>query len=638
MPTPTAPTPQNEPLKDLRQLKRRAKELLRAYREGETDAVSLVDAHFDAADRTTFRLAQAQLVLARHLGFSSWARLRDAAGATAEPRHPRTKPAEMRGRYVYDVDAVDGDQAWALFQACRDGNTSAVRALLEADPNLVHAQYWYTQPIHFAVYANQPEVLRVLLDAGTEPGRTRFMDSGWNKLLEYSETMGFEAVHGTLVECARTRFGYDPDFTQLRDAIVSRERERIGAVLGQRDDLARACDAQGNNVFHWAVMTRQPELFARFRQLGADPNHRRSDGQTPAHLLFNGDYAFRTWRELQAVRHADQTTTLHALLDAGATADLSVACARGDIDRVNDLLTANPESARLLDSGRRSPLMYAARAGHLDIVRTLLHHGAHPNQPEELASQGHALWMACATGRADIVKLLLDHGANPNATPDSSDSCLGITRSRAGDAAGEIERLLRARGATIPMWHMSNDDLRRALTSGAPVTGEFWFAEEVLARNDLALTELLLDHDPDVVNRLHGGTLRLGSSDVAITENAVLRRLLDAGFDPNRAGWLGKTALHHYAGRGETGNALLVIEYGADIDAVDDEFHGTPLAWAAAAGHEGTVRMLLEHGANPSIPATLPRATPAARARVAGHDAVARLVEAALGGAFGGPP
>ena len=123
----------------------------------------------------------------------------DCVGLIARlDRRSRTPPAEMSGRYLYDVDPVDGEEAWALFEACRDGDLARVSALIEHDPALVHAQYWYTQPIHFAVYANRPAVVRALLDAGAEPGRTRFMDSGWKKLVRRAAAMGFREVRGIL--------------------------------------------------------------------------------------------------------------------------------------------------------------------------------------------------------------------------------------------------------------------------------------------------------------------------------------------------------------------------------------------------------------------------------------------------------
>ena len=100
------------------------------------------------------------------------------------------------------------------------------------------------------------------------------------------------------------------------------------------------------------------------------------------------------------------------------------------------------------------------------------------------------------------------------------------------------------------------------------------------------------------------------------------------GFDPNRPDWLGKTALHHYSQRGDVGNALLVIEGGADIDAVDDQFHGTPLAWAARANQKGTVRLLLDHGANPDLPLKPLQARPLACARAAGYEEIAALLTA----------
>lgn len=531
------------------------------------------------------------------------------------------------GSYVYDVDPVDGAQAWGLFEACRDGDEARVRELTTEDPNLVHAQYWYTQPIHLAVYANQPAVVRMLLEAGAEPGRTRFMDSGWSKLLRRATRYGFDEVRAVLVDAAGRRFGYAPDFDVLRRAMASRERREVDAVLGRTPGLARAADIMGRNAVHWAVMTRQPELVAPLCALGADPDHRRSDGQTPSHILFNGDYEYRVWRELKGFDHAADDAVLQALADAGARADLSVACATGDLGLARELLVDAPGATRSLDSGRRSPLGYAARAGHEDVVVLLLRHGVDPNQPEELAPRGHALWHACARGHVAVAEVLLSYGADPNSAPDSSDSCLGIVRSRQGDEARRIEVLLLAHGAETPAWHMTNGELAAALEAREPSVHVPWFAEEVLARNDLALADLLLEADPEAARRLNGATLRMGDPDRAISDLDLIRRLLAAGFDPNRPGWLGQTALHHYAGRGETEAVKLLLDHGADPNVLDDEHRGTPLAWAAAAGRRAAAALLLAQGADPTLPRDLPPATPLERARASGHNHVAAMLE-----------
>src|SRR4051812_5104888 len=61
---------------DLDQIKHQAKELLAAFRAGEPAAMAEVQAHYRGADPQRFALNEAQLVLARAYGFSSWPNLK----------------------------------------------------------------------------------------------------------------------------------------------------------------------------------------------------------------------------------------------------------------------------------------------------------------------------------------------------------------------------------------------------------------------------------------------------------------------------------------------------------------------------------------------------------------------------------
>ena len=60
---------------DLNQLKRQAKELLKAFQAGDRATVEEVNKHYRDADASKFALHDAQLVIARAYGFESWLRL-----------------------------------------------------------------------------------------------------------------------------------------------------------------------------------------------------------------------------------------------------------------------------------------------------------------------------------------------------------------------------------------------------------------------------------------------------------------------------------------------------------------------------------------------------------------------------------
>src|SRR5437773_7029552 len=111
MPSRSLPTRTLREHPALDQLKRQAKELLDAFRAGESDAVAEVYRHYRGADPTTFAPHDAQLVIARAYGFDSWPKLK-----------------------AY----VDGVTVAGLAGAVRAGDIAKVRAMLAARPELVH--------------------------------------------------------------------------------------------------------------------------------------------------------------------------------------------------------------------------------------------------------------------------------------------------------------------------------------------------------------------------------------------------------------------------------------------------------------------------------------------------------------------
>lgn len=97
----------------LAQLRKQAKELLKSYRAGNDAAVAEVERFEWKPDPAKFALADAQRVLARSYGFSSWPNLKEH---------------------------VEGINIAAFSAAVEAGDVAAVRKLAKARPELVNTQ------------------------------------------------------------------------------------------------------------------------------------------------------------------------------------------------------------------------------------------------------------------------------------------------------------------------------------------------------------------------------------------------------------------------------------------------------------------------------------------------------------------
>lgn len=538
-----------------------------------------------------------------------------------------TQPASMKTKtYVSGVDVLNGHDAWAMFTACASGDIDRVRKLLEKNPQLVNAQFWYQFPIHFAVRDGNTELVEFLLNHGADAGQSTFTYNSWPKLLDVARARGFRDIEAQLVRKLKMTFRYSPDFEALKDAIISRDVRKVGVLVRSQPKLLRASDALGNTSLHWSVITRQRKLIERFADLGAPMEAQRADGQTPLLLATSGcaDYWYRETRVRNHPSLRNPWVIVGSLLAKGADYSISTAAAAGDQERIEELLAKDVSLAARHNSARISPLTYAAEQGHTHIVALLLENGADPNIPEEGAPHGRALFSACQSNRLQTAQLLVECGANPNAGLDSCGCCLTICEAYHGSAAKPLQKLLRAHGAVQPPYAMSRRELKQALRENHEATRHDEFPGNVMAKCDEELLDLFLANDATIVQTAGawGGT--------ALPESPKLvAKLLNDGLDPDSRDWVGRSLLHGCAERFDTRNAALLLDAGADIDARDVEFRETPLAAAIRCElpceaeerpkleHKRLrmIRFLLKRGAATSLPDDEPWATPLQQAR-----------------------
>jgi ankyrin repeat protein len=536
-----------------------------------------------------------------------------------------TRPAAMdTDTYICGTAVVDGRDAWSLFSACAAGDLARVQALLDRDPALVNAQYWYQFPLHMAAREGHVEIVHYLLQHGADAGKSCYQYNAWDKLLAEVSRRGQGAVR-TLIEAELIRrFNYQLGFVPLREAIKARDRGAVDALLSRHPDLARAADALGNTGLHWAVLTRQLDLIDRFIDLGVAIDAPRADGQTPLMVSVNGDYWYRWARDLSSKAIRDPAVITGYLLARGGSVTLGMAAAMGDVERMEKILAADPAAINRPDAQDASVLYYAARSGRAPIVQMLLECGADPNRPEHAAPRGRALHEAASKNEVEMVRALLDAGADPNGEVDSSGNARYINQLMHPDRCEAVQQLLQARGAYMPPYHLDNEALKAVIRSNGPALQDGQFIHEVLGRDDPELIDLLLAHRLDLVTQMSPTDIWGGN----VPPHDLLQTLIDHGLDIGAPNWIGRTFLHVCAHKGRVDTAAVLLDAGADIDAIELEFGGTALAEAVRENQREMVEFLLARGADPRLPAGAPWATPLSWADARGYEEIADLLRA----------
>ena len=388
---------------DLEHLRREARRLQRAVRSGQPRAIGHVTLHHPEgapADPAAFALSDAQLVVARGLGFASWPRLRaylDAAGALSRD------PEDLDPAPVGD-DATEPEIASAVVAlACltytdRDEPARWARAagLLAVHPSLVH------RDVFVAAVAGDADALRSQLVADPGAATREGGPFRWPPLLclVYSRVPQRDPV-----ESARVLLdaGADPDSGYLWQGLPTAFTALTG-VFGEGEQ------GPGRQPRHPQWRSLAELLLER----GADPN----DRQALYNRMFNRDDSHlelllrhglgRPASEVWARRAGEPAETIEEMI----TRQVDWARSHGFVDRLELLVSHHLADASVASDvppvhapEGRSALHDAAFMNDVEQVRRLLDAGADPEARDAVHGTRPYEWAVWA--RADDAAAVL---------------------------------------------------------------------------------------------------------------------------------------------------------------------------------------------------------------------------------------
>ncbi len=300
---------------------------------------------------------------------------------------------------------------------------------------------------------------------------------------------------------------------------------------------------------------------------------------------------------------------LLALAGLSFTDDIHELAQQGNLDGVKTLIEKDPELIDARDKDGRTPLHWACRGVHLDMVKYLMEKGADVNAED--ANKVVPLHSLATRNSAEAMEILIAKEANVDAANFGGNTALHYAgMNDAADAAavlvkngadleikedyGRTPLVLCARERGGPK------TIKVLLDGGADVNARDKFGASALDlaawRGKKEVVDLLLDAGADIpskgenVNFLFFITASQGL-------NRLFDKLLESGIDITFNLPFGGTLLHAAAAGGSAEIIATLIEKGLDIN-LKDSYGWTPIHYAARDGRVEAVEMLITKGAD----------------------------------------
>ena len=487
-----------------------------------------------------------------------------------------------------------------LVDAARTQDQSKVRALLgrRADVNLRSADG--STALLWAAHWNDVPTADLLIRAGANANTSN--DFGMTPLSRACTNGSAALVELLLKAGANPNAPIGTGETPLMTCAGSGSVDAVRMLIARGANVSAKEPAQNQDALMWAAAERHPDVVRLLIEGGADLRAHTKKGFTALHF---------------ATREGDLEST-RALLAAGVDVNVrSTPDEAADAERKNETpVTGRTVSGAATGPGAprgpayqatisagSTPLLVATVRGHVPLALFLLEQGADPNVLDGGFTPLHwasGTWeggisnpvygftdpmsgIPNRTQKVQLVKALLDHGANPNSRMTRRPPGFAGLGGGYEDAPGATPFLLASAAADLEL-------MRMLLAAGA----------DPMQVTDSKTTAVMA-----------ASGLNRGIGESSTTEEqalAAVRFLIELGADGRGATTSGENALFGAAYRGWNTLLALLIEKGADVNALS-KAGVTP--WLAASGfgdrlggvlyNKEGADLLLAHGADPKL-------------------------------------
>jgi ankyrin repeat protein len=364
-----------------------------------------------------------------------------------------------------DVNAAQPDGATALaWAAYLDDAATAAQALAAgAKPNI--ADEYGETPLTLACANGDAALVDKLLAAGSGANAARW--DGETALMIAAGAGSVNSVnlliaHGAKVNAAESRKGQ----TALMWAAAERHPEVVKTLIAHGADV-RAASKRGFTALVFAATKDDSQSAEALLAAGADPNYALPDGLTVLNVAAsNRSVAVAT---LLADRGADPNVPdpqgnapLHNAARAGSLALAEKLLAKGANPNARTAVEPAPKSGPGGDgafavfsfvAGEQTPLMLAAKADHVDVMRVLVAAGADP----KVKAQDGTTVLSAAAGSGHLDAVQYAYELNPDVKAASRftgttllhAAVLGTSAVTTQDQICEVIRFLAAKGAPL---------------------------------------------------------------------------------------------------------------------------------------------------------------------------------------------